>query len=134
MSTVACASCGTSIPAADADLSANGWRCRACSLRDQIDVHQGADDQIGQISVEEMEQRAGKAIGLVAISILVSVVCLALLVTGALDGDSRRSGRIRIMATFAIPTGIVFAGYELMAWRRARRAVAVMRSRGGHDG
>lgn len=129
MSTVLCASCGSSISAAAADLSANGWQCRACSLRHQIDVHQGADDQIGQLSIPEMEQRAGKAIGAVALSVLASVVSVVLLATGALDGESRSSSRLRLGAFVMIPTGLAVAGYELVAWRRARRAVDVMRSR-----
>jgi hypothetical protein len=129
MSTVACADCGASVPGEQADLSANGWRCRACSLRHQIDVHQGADDQIGELTIDEMEQRASKAMSFVVLSILGGLVCLALLVTGAIDGEGRRAGRARVGMFMAIPTSIAFAGYELIAWRRAKRAAAVMRSR-----
>lgn len=129
MSTVVCADCSSSVPSAQADLSPNGWRCRTCSLRHQIDVHQGADDQIGEISIHEMEGLASKAMGMAVLSLVVSLVCVVLLATGALSGESRSSGRLRAGALVAVPAGIAFAGYELVAWRRARRAAAVMRRR-----
>ena len=61
--------------------------------------------------------------------ILVSLVCFALLATGSIEGEGRAASRARVGLFVAIPAGIATAGYELVAWRRAKRAVAVMRSR-----
>jgi hypothetical protein len=132
MSSVTCADCRGSVSVEHAELSPNGWRCRTCSLRHQIDVHRGADDQIGEISIDRMQRKASKAMGLAVLSIVVSLVCIVLLAMGILS-ESGRPTRAWGAAFLAIPGGIVAAWYELVVWRKARRATAVMRGRESSD-
>lgn len=127
--TVICTDCSRSVPGPQADLSANGWQCRACSLKHQIDVHQGADEQIGDLTIDEMEHKSTRAMMTAVLSVLLSLVCAALIASGSLSGKSRAEQRLWMLALFAIPSGIVFAGYEVVVWGRARRAIEVMRSR-----
>jgi len=129
MSTVTCADCHDRIAAEKADLSANGWRCPTCSLRRQIEVHQGADEQIGELSLHEMEERARRAMAVAVVAILVALASGVLLATVSIDGEGR-SARRQFAGLLAAPiTGVVVACYELAAWRRARRAIEVMRRR-----
>jgi hypothetical protein len=123
MSDVVCAECGATVPAAEVEITGLGWRCRKCSLRHQIDVHQGADDQVGQISIPEMQERARKAL-LAAIGAVAAACACALLLAAGVFSD-----RVAARAFWAVPAGIAFAGYELVTWRRARKAVVVMQAR-----
>ncbi len=129
MRTVTCGSCGVTLEEAQADATATGWSCAPCHVRRQIDVHQGADEGIGMLGVEEMRQKAERARVLAIWSVLFSIGCVLLLASGALDGEGRRRGRGYVVLLFGIPGGLVFAGYELVTWRRSRRAVEVMERR-----
>jgi hypothetical protein len=123
VSAVVCVECRASVPASEVELTGNGWRCRKCSLRYQIDLHQGADEQVGQISVEAMRKRASNAMTATVLAILAGILVVILLAAGALRG--RNAAR----ALWVVPACIAFAGYELVAWRRARNAVGVMERR-----
>jgi hypothetical protein len=120
---VACRECGAQVPADKVEMTGHGWRCQACSLRHQIDIHQGADEGVGQLSLPEMQQRADKAFALAMWALAASIVVAILIPIGALPN------RTAVKAFFVIPAGIAVAAYELVAWRRARRAVAVMLAR-----
>lgn len=127
VSVVVCAECRASVPAVQVEMTGLGWRCRACSLRHQIDIHQGADEGVGQIGLEDMRARASNAINLCWLTIFASVLVTILLITGVLPR------RIATRAFWIVPAGLVFAGYEFITWRKARRAVDVMIAREAED-
>ncbi|HEY4057939.1 MAG TPA: hypothetical protein VGM39_15095 [Kofleriaceae bacterium] len=123
-STVVCVDCQQNFPPAQVDLSPNGMRCQNCKLRHDIDVHSGADEQIGEISTEAMRQKAANAqlrgIG----AIVGSILGLAIVVSGGL-GHGRGATRLFLLCLGGVGWGI----YELASWRRAKRAVQIAEAR-----
>ncbi|HEY4180966.1 MAG TPA: hypothetical protein VGM90_29185 [Kofleriaceae bacterium] len=134
MSDQMCVDCRQTFPPAQVDLSPNGWRCQKCSLRHQIDIHSGADSQVGEISTQQMEAKASasfrNAMGAIALGIVFAVALAAGVFS---SGREYRRSRSEGGAVFAVPFAFVAAGYELMNWRRAKKAIEIVNKRNAGD-
>ncbi|MFT3694025.1 MAG: hypothetical protein QM831_12850 [Kofleriaceae bacterium] len=124
MATVMCVDCRQMFPPEQVDLSPNGWRCQNCKLQHDIDVHSGADEQVGTMSAAAMRAKANgsmqRGIGLVIASVVMELLVLA----GAF-GHERAA--VKCFVGGLLIFGL--AAYELIAWRRAKKAADITEQR-----
>ena len=132
-----CVDCRQTFPSAQLDMSPNGWRCQRCKLRHDIDVHAGADDQVGEISIRAMEEKAKNALLRAMGSFGLAFVCFLLIAAGVVTFSSgrysRRADRRTLWVLAGIPIGFAYGAFELTTWRRAKKAIQISEARNRGD-
>lgn len=131
-----CVDCQQTFPAAQLDMSANGWRCQKCKLRHDIDVHHGADDQVGEISLDAMRSKAdgalARGIGVILVGFALAVVFWVTASSmDSYENGTRYQRRSVPRLLLIVPFVFVYGGYEIASWRRAKKAIQIIEERDG---
>lgn len=117
---VTCVRCGAKVALADSDLCGLGYRCRACTLRAEVDELEGKADVADHLVAadrarfaEQGKQLAIKA-GLVGALIAVAGVGLMLV------APAGSSGWLKVMMS-GLMVALAIGGRGLDRWRRFRK-------------